>query len=102
MKPKKLQWWIIPSIATASFAGLGALGTFIVKSADYIKLPEVLASEVKRNDTQDQRLDKLITLQELYQKSGLREWDGTDEQFWCCPMPDRDQCWEQKLWRVCE
>ena len=106
---KRLQWWVVPGIITASLAGFGALGTFIVKSADYIRLPEAMAAESKRNDSQDQRLDKLITLQE-YQANqqmnqsaprGLREWDDDRQISWCCPTSDRQQCFDANLWETC-
>ena len=120
MKPKKLHWWVVPGILTASLAGVGAMGTFIVRSADYIKLPEAVAAESKRNDTQDQRLDKLITLQEYQQQAnqlapsapsatelpvwegqGIREWDGVDECFYCCPWEDRKRCYDEMRWFRC-
>ena len=106
---KRLQWWVVPGIITASLAGLGALGTFIVKSADYIRLPEAVAAESQRNDTQDQRLDKLITLQE-YQANqqmnqpasrSIREWDENGN-CWECPLETKQACWEAKVWMGCE
>jgi hypothetical protein len=103
-----------PALITAGIAALGAAGTAIVKLADYIKLPDVVAQEAKRNDTQDQRLDKLITLQEYQQQQrpnqapnrssspGLREWDDTNQTMWCCQLPDRNACFDQTLWRRCD
>ena len=34
--------------------------------------------------------------------TGLREWDGTTERFWCCPWTDRDACFAQSQWRRCD
>ena len=107
MAKKPMAWWVVPGIVTATLAGLGALGTFIVKSADYIKLPDVLAGEIKRNDNQDARLDKLITLQE-YEASNRpapRQQTFTeddDKGRWVCVADQYEDCWERNLWTRAE
>ena len=107
MAKKPMAWWVVPGIVTATLAGLGAVGTFIVKSADYIRLPEVVAAEAKRNDTQDARLDKLITLQE-YQVSNRQApraqtfTEEDDKGRWVCVAERYEECWERDLWQAAE
>ena len=115
MKRHETPWFLSkPALITAAVAALGAGGTAVVKLADYIKLPDVVAQEAKRNDSQDQRLDKLITLQEYQQQApnqrssdrqpeaqGLREWDEQQNTTWCCPIMNRHACFAQGLWRRC-
>ena len=73
MKHKPVWWQTWPALLLGASAGVTALGALIVKSSVYIQLPVVMAEEVKRNDSQDARLDKLITIQELQQKATVTE-----------------------------
>ena len=31
----------------------------------------------------------------------LREWDERQGTYWCCPISDRERCWEEQLWQTC-
>ena len=109
---KAVPWWLSkPALITASVAALGAAGTAVVKLADYIRLPEAVAQQEQRNDTQDQRLDKLITLQEYYQQQQqvpnqpaqrptYRYWTDDDGNCWRCDV--RWDCEQDQSWEVCE
>ena len=82
----------------------------MVKLADYIRLPEAVAQQEQRNDTQDQRLDKLITLQELYQQQQqapnspaprptYRYWTDDRGDCWRCDV--RSDCEQDQHWERC-
>ena len=112
-KPKPIPWWQIPAIVTAVIAMLGVLGTLAVNYATYATLPSKVEAGEQKNQTQDKQIDRLITLQEYYQKqqqapnqvsrpTGLREWDDTQRTFWCCDLPDRQSCFDQQQWRTCQ
>ena len=106
MKRPKPQWWMWPAIMTGGIAAFGTLGTIAVNYATYAALPKRVEAGEAQNEAQDKQIDRLITLQEYYQKQqqqtqGLREYDGTDEQFWCCSLTDRQRCFDERLWKVC-
>lgn len=121
-KRKPLAWWVIPGVVAASVTALGALGTVIVKGAAYITLPEKVEAGERKNSEQDEALSKLTAIQETWQNiyqqqqqqpqyqnlpnplprtEGLREWDDTNQTFWCCPQSDRDACYTQQQWGRC-
>ena len=115
MSKSKPPPWQFPAIVSGIVIALGALGTFIVRSATYIQLPEKVAEAMQKNAEQDSAIDKLTAIQETWQNiyqqqqapnqpapRGLREWDGTDEVFYCCPLLDQEACYAAALWRVCE
>ena len=123
-KKPPLQWWVLPSLVTASLAMLGGLGTCAVKYAAYESLPTKVEAAVQKNQAQDENLTKLNTIADQNQKlldkwdsiyqqqkapnqsaprpRGLREWDDEAQTMWCCPLENRNACFDQQQWKVCE
>lgn len=113
MSEKPLAWWVVPGIVTGALAALGALGTFIVKGAAYITLPERVEAGEQVDKRQDGAIDKLTGIQETWQKiyqqqaanappprrEPLRETDA--DGTWCCETT-RERCWEEQTWERCE
>ena len=33
--------------------------------------------------------------------AGRREWDDDRQFFWCCPIEDRQACFDRDLWQAC-
>lgn len=114
---KPMAWWVIPGIITGSVAAFGALGTMMVKGAAYITLPDRVEAGEQVNDRQDEALNKLTAIQETWQQiyqrqqaaptpaPGLREWEESDQTFWCCPAPDaswRQWCFDADQWERCD
>ena len=128
----KLSWWVIPSVVTGSIAMLGGMGTCAVKYAAYESLPQKVEAAQQKNEEQDKALNGLGTIAEQNQKlldkwdkiyeqakqhapnqvtpmvrppkpeGGLREWDDAVQTFWCCPLHDRQRCFDEELWWRCE
>ena len=79
-------WWLqTPALIAGGIAAFGTLGTFIVKSALYISLPEkVLAAEAK-NDEQDTVLTQqtaiLTILKDAYQQD-VAQRQEEDDWYW--------------------
>ena len=69
--------------------------------------PRLSAAE-KKNSLQDEAILELKKSNEIWQNiyqqqqpQGLREWDGISETFWCCPLSDRNACFDQQQWVRC-
>lgn len=102
---KKPAWWMIPALITGSLAALGAMGTLAVNYATYAALPSKVEAVEQHNGAQDKQIDRLITLQEYYQKQDSRQsvapsrsggprWRETDAHgFWCCDEERLNDCW---------
>lgn len=67
MSAKKPPPWQLPAIIAGSLAALTALGTFIVKSAKYIELPDVMAGVQEKNTLQDEAILELKKSNEIWQ-----------------------------------
>ena len=115
MSKKPLAWWVVPGVITASLAALGALGTFMVKGAAYITLPERVEAGEQVNAKQDESLNKLTAIQEtwlkVYQQQQAQqpplantlapprpprhqEWQDPETRLWWCSEDDWQTWWE--------
>lgn len=122
MKRQPLAWWVIPSIITGSLAALGAVGTVIIQSANWLQLPAKVEAGEMTNQRQDEAINKLTAIQEYWKdvyatqqqqqvrpppapavqpQAPLREWDDQDRTFWCCATTSED-CWERSTWYQCD
>ena len=126
---KHIPWYQNLQIIAWVAGGLTAAGALIVGTARYINLPREVEAAVQKNTQQDDALSKLGTIAEQNQKlldkwdgiyqqqqqqapnqlhhpptprespAGLREWDEQEQTTWCCPVLDRQRCFDQNLWR---
>lgn len=65
------------------------------------KLAEQQA-EYQRQMLELQRQQAPNVFQQLPQMApAIREWDGTDEAYYCCDYADREWCFQQYAWYVC-
>lgn len=113
--------WKLPALIGGAFLGLGAIGTGIVTASRYITLPERVEAGEAKNVQQDEALNKLTAIQDLWAKvyqqqqkmltdppapvmrrRGLREWEAETEIMWCCEFPDRARCFSEHAWTVCD
>ena len=60
--------WQFPAIVSGIIIALGAIGTFIVRSAKYIEVPEKLEAAEKKNIEQDTKLHDLNYIADQNQK----------------------------------
>jgi hypothetical protein len=58
------QW---PVMVTVGVASLGALGTFLVRSASYVQLPDAMAAVQKKNELQDDAILEMKKSNEIWQ-----------------------------------
>ena len=120
---KSLPWWQNLQIIAWVAGGLTAAGALIVGTARYINLPKEVEAAVQKNTLQDEAILELKKSNEIWQNiyqqqqtpnrmyraptsrespEGLREWDEQDQTTWCCPVLDRQRCFDQMLWSRCE
>ena len=92
---KKKQWWqdlrvVVPSIVVS----LGALGTIILKSAEYILLPTRVEAVEQKADKIEQYIERQQVQNEL-----LQQMIKKDEEI--LYSPDKRYFWDNQLgeWR---
>ncbi len=89
MNRKSRPWYQQFQILGYLVGGLAALGTLIVVSNKYIVLPQKVEAAEEKNAQQDKQIDRLITLQEYYQKQNVAQqskvWKerGKDGEEYC-------------------
>jgi hypothetical protein len=116
---KPRPWHQHLQIIAWAVGGMAALGTATVVAARYITLPERVEAGEQKNSLQDEAILELKKSNEIWQNiyqqqqrtphphglperfRGLRE-TGEDGTCWVCASSDRDECYEQYLWRRCE
>ena len=105
--------WQLPAILAGSIAALTALGTFIVKSATYIQLPDKVEAAVQKNTEQDTEITALTAIQKTWQniyeqqqqmqqqvpnqsapQPERRWWQDDNGDWWVCDW----RCDEERNW----
>lgn len=112
--PKWLQhakdWWWAISLAVGAIIVWGTLPVRVAKveagqerQAEKVSDLELWAKELQGYTRAQQQLQVQQYSNQAYHPDvqGLREWDDTEQCFWCCTEPDRDYCYEHNLWRRC-
>lgn len=131
MSRRGKPWYLqAPTLIIAGATGFGALGTLIVKSAAYITLPDAIAGVKQENVVQGEAILELKKSNEIWQQiyqqqqqqqqapshfpatgpasaplstppPGLRIWDDSTQQYWCCPFEEYDYCTYKQAWIAC-
>ena len=105
------EWWWLYGVLATLVGGIvlwGSLPGRVAKAEQQIDDLKGWAKELQGYTRAQQEYNQQQQQQQmpnapvsLESPAGLREWEDTDQTWWCCPWQDRQQCYDQVAWRRC-